>query len=252
MNDNTRAHRDLWASFLRGCYPEVVADPRRDVALWQAGYIQTYLERDVRSLRQVGDLTLFQALLRALAARSAQLLNLTELARDPGTAVNTAKARLSVLEATHQVIVLRPYFANVGKRLVKTPKVYLTDVGLLCHVTGLKDPDHAKTGPLRGPIFETAVLTEVVKSLLSWGAEPQIHFWRTSSEQEVDFVVDTGTTPVPLEVKLSATPWPAMAAGISALREALGPKVAAGYVIHPGDVRLPLAPQMTAPPFAEL
>ena len=121
-----------------------------------------------------------------------------------------------------------------------------------CHLTGLKDPDHAKTDPLAGPIFETAVLAEVVKSLLSRGAEPQIYFWRTSSGQEVDFVVDTGTTLVPLEIKLSATPRPAMAAGISTLREALGPKVAAGYVIHPGDVRLPLAPHVTALPFAKL
>jgi len=128
-------------------------------------------------------------------------------------AVNTVKGWLSVLEATHQVIILRPYFANVGKRLVKSPKVYLTDVGLLCHLTGLKDPDHAKTGPLGGPIFETAVLTEVVKNLLSRGAEPQIYFWRTSSGQEVDFVVDTGSALIPLEVKLSATPRPAMAAG---------------------------------------
>lgn len=246
-----RAHRDLWASFLRGCYPEVVANPKRDAALWRAAYIRTYLERDVRSLRQVGDLTLFQAFLRALAARSAQLLNLTDLARDLGVAVNTAKAWLSVLEATHQVIILRPYFANVGKRLVKTPKVYLTDVGLLCHLTGLKDPDHAKTGPLGGPIFETAVLTEVVKTLLSRGTEPQIYFWRTSSGQEVDFVMDIGTALIPLEVKLSATPRPEMAAGISAFREALGSKVAPGYVIHPGGVRLPLAPQVTALPFAE-
>jgi len=109
-----------------------------------------------------------------------------------------------------------------------------------------------KRGPWGVPIFETAVLTEVVKSLLSRGAEPQIYFWRTSSGQEVDFVVDTGSALIPLEVKLSATPRSAMAAGISAFREALAPKVAPGYVIHPGDVRLPLAPHVTALPFAEL
>jgi len=95
--------------------------------------VQTYLERDVRSLRQVGDLSQFQSFLRALAARSAQLLNLTELARDIGVAVNSIKAWLSVLEATYQVVVLRPHFANIGKRLVKTPKVYFTDVGTLCY-----------------------------------------------------------------------------------------------------------------------
>jgi len=97
------SYRDLRASFLRGWYPELVANPRRDAALWHASYVQTYLERDVRSVRQVGDLTLFQSFLRALAARSAQLLSLSDLARDLGVAVNTAKAWLSVLEATFQV-----------------------------------------------------------------------------------------------------------------------------------------------------
>jgi len=109
---------DLWKGFLRGQFPELIANPDRDVNLWHAGYVQTYLERDVRTLRQVGDLSQFQSFLRALAARSAQLLNLTDLARDLGVAVNTAKAWLSVLEATYQVMVLRPYFANLNKRLV--------------------------------------------------------------------------------------------------------------------------------------
>lgn len=96
--------------------------PERDFSLWHASYLQTYLERDVHSLRQIGDLTLFQNFLRALAARSAQLLNLAALARDLGVALNTAKAWLAVLAATFQIVILRPYFANIGKRLVKTPK----------------------------------------------------------------------------------------------------------------------------------
>jgi len=142
---------DLWNSFLRGGYPELAAAPQRAVGLWHAGYVQTYLEREVRSLRQVGDLAPFQSFLRALAARNAQLLNLTELARDLGITVNTAKAWLSVLEATFQVLLLRPYFANIGKRLVKTPKVYFTDLGTLCYLTGLKDPGHAAAGPMGVP-----------------------------------------------------------------------------------------------------
>ena len=109
---------DLWKSFLRGGYPELVAEPGRDVSLWHSSYVQTYLERDVRSLRQIGDLISFQSFLRALAARTAQLLNLTDLARDLGVAVSTCKAWLSVLEATFQVIVLRPYHANVRRTAV--------------------------------------------------------------------------------------------------------------------------------------
>jgi len=103
------APADLWKSFLRGGYPELVAEPDRDISLWHSSYVQTYLERDVRSLRQVGDLISFQSFLRALAARTGQLLNLSDVARDLGVAVNTARAWLSVLEATFQVIVLRPY-----------------------------------------------------------------------------------------------------------------------------------------------
>ena len=153
---------ELWKSFIRGGYPELAVQPDRDDFLWQASYIQTYPERDVRTLRQVGDLTQYQNFLRVLAARSAQLLNLTDVARDLGVAVNTVKAWLFVLEATYQAIIVRPYFANVGKRLVKTPTVYFTDVGTLCYLAGLKDPEHAAAGPMGGAIFETAVLSEIV------------------------------------------------------------------------------------------
>ena len=156
---------ELWQSFLRGGYPEPATNPERDLALWHASYVQTYLERDVRTIRQVGDLSHFQAFLRALAARSAQLLSTSDLARDLGVAVNTIRAWLSVLEATYQIVILRPYFANVGKRLVKTPKVYFADVGTLCYLVGLKDAEHAAAGPMGGAIMETAVVNEVVRTL---------------------------------------------------------------------------------------
>lgn len=243
---------ELWINILRGSYPELVVEPNRDVGLWHASYIQTYLERDVRALRQVGDLTLFQNFLRALAARCGQLLNLSDLARDLGLSVNTTKAWLSVLEATYQVIVLRPYFANIGKRLVKSPKVYFTDTGTLAALVGLKTIEHASAGPMGGFLFETAVVGEIFKTLLHRGQEPQIYFWRTASGAEVDIVVDTGTQLIPIEIKLTATPTPALATGITTFQKELGRKVKAGFVVHPGDVRLPLAPGVTAWPFAEL
>lgn len=250
--DPKTSQRDTWNDFLRGYYPELVANPGRDLHLWHSGYVQTYLERDVRTLRQVGDLSQFQSFLRALASRSAQLLNLTDLARDLGVALNTVKAWLSVLEATYQVIVLRPYFANVGKRLVKTPKAYFTDVGTLCYLTGLKDPEHAASGPMGGPIMETAVLSEIVKTLTHCGIDPQIYFWRTAAGTEVDFIIEAGGRLVPIEVKLSATPRPAMAAAIKSLQEDFGEKVMPGYVVHPGDMRLPLGSNVIALPFSEL
>jgi len=246
------SYRELWKSFLRGGYPELVAHPGRDFPLWHGSYAQTYIERDLRMLRQVGDLAQFQGFLRALAARSAQLLNLAGLARDLGVAMNTAKAWLSVLEATYQVIVLRPYVANIGKRLVKTPKVYFTDTGTLCYLAGLKDPGHAASGPMGGTIMETAAVMEVFKALLHRGIEPRIWFWRTSTGTEVDILVGRNGTLVPLEVKLSATPRPLMASGIDAFRRDMGERAAPGYVIHPGEIRLPLGRGVTALPFAEL
>lgn len=242
----------LWGDVLRGGFPELRADPGRDASLWHGSYARTYLERDVRILRQVGDLTQFQSFLRALAARNGALLDLSGLSRDLGVAVNTCKAWLSVLEASFQVIVLRPYFANVGKRLVKSPKVYFLDTGTLCHLVGLRDPVHAAAGPMGGSLFETAVLLEVLKTLVHRGEDPALYFWRTAAGVEVDLVVDTGRALVPVEAKSSATPNPAMGDGIRAFRAALGSRAAPGFVVHPGATRLPLGPGITAIPFAHL
>jgi uncharacterized protein len=254
---NTPSHQhisynQMWNSFLRGGYPELAAHPERDIFLWHSSYIQTYLERDIRTLRQVGDLTTFQNFLRALAARNGQLLKLTEIARDLGIAVNTAKAWISVLEATFQIIVLRPYFGNLNKRLVKSPKIYFTDLGTLCYLAGLKDPDHAASGPMGGPIFETAVLMEIIKTIIHRGEEPQIYFWRTATGVEVDIVTEVQGKLVPLEVKLSATPRPAMAEGIKIFQNDFISKSSSGFVITPGNTRLPLGKGIIALPFAEL
>ncbi len=243
---------DLWKRFVCGGYPELVANPTRDWTLWHGSYVQTYLERDVRTLRQVGDLTQFQNFLRALAARSAQLFQRTDIARDLGVTVNTIKAWLSVLEATYQIIIVRPYFANIGKRLVKTPKIYFTDVGTLCYLTGLREPEHAAAGPMGGAIFETAVLSEIYKTLVHRGEEPIIYFWRTSTGTEVDFLVENQGILIPIEVKQSATPRPEMAYGIKSLRNDLGDRIGTGYIVHPGDVHLPLGEKSFAYPYADL
>lgn len=250
--EKTSSLKKLWSAFLRGGYPELATHPKRDASLWHSAYVQTYLERDIRTLRQVGDLTQFQNFIRALAARSAQLLDLTGLSRDLGIAVNTAKAWLSVLEATYQVIVLRPYFANMGKRLVKTPKVYFTDVGTLCYLAGLRDPEHAASGPMGGAILETAAVSEIYKTLIHLGIDPQMYFWRTSLGTEVDIVIESEGKLIPIEVKLSSTPRPAMAKNLKTFKEDFGDKATAGYLLHTGGIRLPLGSGITALPFAEL
>ena len=252
VQSKNASYRKMWQTFLRGSYPELVANPNRDSHLWHAGYVQTYLERDVRTIRQVGDLSQFQVFLRALASRSTQLLNLADLSRDLGIALNTVKAWLSVLEATFQVIVLRPYFANIGKRLVRTPKVYFTDVGTLCYLTGLKDPEHAASGLMGGPIMETAVLSEIVKTLTHRGIDPHIYFWRTSTGMEVDILVDFAGKIIPIDVKLSATPRPEMASSIKTFLKDFGETSMRGYVVHGGNVQLPLGSGVIALPFSAL
>ena len=244
--------QELWEQILRGSYPEIVCNPDRDARMWQASYVQTYLERDIRNLRNIGDLTLFQTFLRALAARSAQILNLSDLARDVGVAVNTAKAWISILEASFQIFILRPYYANIGKRLVKAPKVYFTDTGLLCYLVGLRDIEHAASGPMGGAIFENLIVAELFKIYIHRGEEPALYYWRTAAGSEVDMVIETQDQLVPIEIKQSETPRPEMAKEIVNFQKDFEGKASQGYVIHPGSMTLPLGKGVVTLPFANL
>jgi predicted AAA+ superfamily ATPase len=243
---------EVWRTIVRGSYPELVAQPDLDAALWHEAYVRTYLERDVRVVRQVGDLGLFQAFLVAMAARSGQLLKLSDVARDLGVAVNTVKAWLSVLEASHQAIVLRRYFVNIGRRLAKAPKVYLADTGLMCHLLGFRGAEQAAVSPYAGQIFETAVFAEVFKTLTHRGEAPRLHFWRTSAGAEVDLLVPHGAALVPVEAKSSATLRPGMGRTIRQLQADLGDVVTPGYVIHAGAETLPVGRDVVGLPFFEL
>ena len=243
---------EVWRQILRGSYPEPVTHPDREPRLWQASYIQTYLERDIRNLRNLGDLTQFQVFLRALAARSAQILNLSDLARDVGIAVNTAKDWLSLLEASFQIIILRPYFANIGKRLIKSPKIYFSDTGLLCYLVGLRDVEHASAGPMGGAIFENWVIADLYKTFLQRGEEPAMYFWRTTAGSEVDVIIETQAGLVPLEIKLSQTPRSGMAKEIQAFRRDFSTKALPGYVVYPGEMLLPLGEGIRALPLSLL
>lgn len=243
---------DFWNLMLRGGYPELTEHPEKEASLWQGSYIQTYLERDIRNVRQVGDLTQFQMFLRSLASRSAQLFQITDIAGNIGVAVNTIKAWLAILEATYQIVILRPYFANINKRLVKMPKVYFLDVGTLCYLTGLRDVDHLISGPMAGAVVETFIFSEIFKRISGRGIDPHLYFWRTSTGAEVDLLIETQEGLIPIEVKASSTPSPHMADGIASFYKDMPQKTQNGYVVHLGDTTLPLGNRVTALPFAKL
>jgi len=146
---------------------------------WYGSYIQTYLERDVRSLYNIGNLRDFQRFIQLLAARCAQVLNLSTFSRDLGVSVPTVKNWLSILEAGRIIYLLPPYHSNLGKRITKAPKLYFLDIGLVCYLTGIKDEDHLLKGPLSGALFENFCVQETVKMFFHQGRRPNLYFLRT-------------------------------------------------------------------------
>lgn len=237
---------------LRGGFPEPALDPRVDPALWLSSYIQTYLERDVRSLRAVGELGDFQRALYALAARSGGLINFSDLARDLGVTSKTVKAWVSVLEATGQVLTLRPYHVNLGKRLVKRPKVFFLDTGILGYLLGLTDAAQVLAGMAAGPMIETAVLGALYRLLAHRGEVPRLHFWRTAGGHEVDFLLDDGRRLIPVEAKLTATPRPGHAEAIERFQALFGDRAGPGLLVCLCRERFPLTPSVDAVPLHAL
>ena len=172
---------------------------------WFPAYVAAYVERDVRQLLQVRDMETFQRFVRLCAGRSGQLLNLSSLASDCGVAHNTVRGWLSVLEASYLVYLLRPHHRNFNKRLVKTPKLYFLDVGLLNWLLGIREVGQLATHPLRGAIFETMAVSELAKQFLNRGEKPSMHFWRDSNGNEVDVIIESGGTWIPVEIKAGQT-----------------------------------------------
>jgi uncharacterized protein len=197
-----------WVPVLaRGQFPELWRVPNLRAADYYASYVATYLERDVRQIMNVRNLRDFERFLRAVAARSGQLLNMADLARDVGIKPHTAREWLNVLEASNQCVLLEPYFENVGKRLVKSPKLYVADSGLLCFLLGV-DEHTLERSSLLGAIWETFVFAELRKRLAAAddGAATSLWFYRDNQGREVDFLRAGGGRIDLLDAKWSAEP----------------------------------------------
>lgn len=172
---------------------------------WFPAYVNTYIERDVRQLINVRDLSTFQRFIRMCAARTGQLLNLSSLASDCGITHNTAAAWISVLEASYIIFLLRPHFSNFNKRLVKTPKLYFLDTGLAAWLLGIREQEQLAFHAQRGALFENLVVTEFLKGRFNRGQQADLHFWRDSKGLEVDLLLDDGLSLKPVEIKSGQT-----------------------------------------------
>jgi hypothetical protein len=224
---------DLDSQLWRGGYPPLYDRPIAPDD-WFPNCIATYLERDVRQLLAVRDLSLFQRFVRLCAGRTGQLLNLSALAMDAGISHTTAREWLSVLEASYLVFLLPPYHRNFGKRLVKSPKLYFLDTGLAAALLGIQDTGTLDLHPQRGALFETLVVGEFVKARFNRGRPAGLFFWRDSSGHEVDLLFEAGTRLQAVEIKSGATLVSEWLKGLAEWRTFAGDEALPGWLIHGG------------------
>lgn len=195
----------LFKKIVRGAFPALLHKNAPPLASFYGSYVQTYIDRDLRDLVRVSSLSSFEKFIRICAARTATMLNLSDLARDSDVSVNTAKEWLSLLETSGQIFLMRPYYGNLTKRLIKAPKLYFLDTGLVCYLTGWKDALAAARGAFAGQLFETFVVGEIIKSYMHRGIEPPLFCFRTKEKVEVDVLIETNGKLLPIEVKMSVS-----------------------------------------------
>ena len=220
-------------SLLHGGFPEVVARPGQ-ASIWFRSYIQTYLERDVRSVSSIRNLGTFRRFLSLLATRTGQMLNRTDMAVSLGVSVPTISEWMNIMEVTAQLLLVQPFYENLGKRLVKSPKVYFVDSGLACYLLGIESMSAMKKSPFMGPLFEGFVATEIAKTQTNNGQRGALYYFREQQGLEVDFIIPSGPGQLTLlEAKASQTVTPAMAAPLLKFRSLAARYKTNAFVVHP-------------------
>jgi len=223
-------HRSLEQMIWNGGYPDPALRPEAR-ELWLTSYLRTYVERDVRQVRDVQDLRSFEQFLGLVAAHHGQELHPATLSRSLGVSQPTIKAWVSVLGASYITTLLPPWHRNLGKRLIRTPKLYFLDPAIVCLLTRQPSAEAALAGPLGGPLFEGLVIAEALKLFAAAGAPPGCYFWRSHDGLEVDLVLELGGRVYPVEVKLTATPTARHVDPLLRFRELLGEEAAPGFVV---------------------
>lgn len=190
---------------IQGFYPQFFSEPKTHWNLWFSSYISTYLERDIRNIKSIVDLSRFQTFLSLLAGRAGQLLNMAEIAKECGISQPTVKDWLTLLEATYIIFILHPFYNNRSKRLVKTPKLFFIDTGLLCYLLGIDTPERFLKSSEKGHIFENMVIAECLKRSAYHAERTQFYFYRTASQVEVDLVLERRGEISAYEIKFAKT-----------------------------------------------
>jgi predicted AAA+ superfamily ATPase len=240
------------AAIVRGGFPELYANAEIDAVAFYNSYLATYLERDVRSLANVGSLRDFERFLRACALRSANLLNKADLARDVGIAPSTANQWLSMLEASGQIVLLEPWFSNRTKSIIKSPKLYLTDTGLLCALLNIRSEESLRQSPAAGAVWETFVFAQLRQRERRAGRQGSLFFWRDRT-REVDFVAEDGGRLELLEAKWTELPTAGDAVNLEFVKKVVGPsRISGTAVVCRAANRFPLGPGLWARPVTEL
>jgi predicted AAA+ superfamily ATPase len=219
-------------TMMRGGFPEVLAHPSAG-PIWFRSYVQTYLERDVRAVSTIRDLGTFRRFLSIVASRCGQMINRTDLASPLGVSVPTISEWLNILEITGQIILVPPFFENFGKRLVKSPKLYFVDSGLVCHLLGIESEKMLNQSPFLGPIFEGFVASEIIKQQANSGRPRALYYFRDQQGLEVDFIIPRGDRKLMfIEAKASRTVVPEMAEPLERLMKATTRYTVNPLVIH--------------------
>jgi len=239
---NITEYTNLWQRIHRGYMPELIFNDRKKWEFFYSSYVQTYIERDVRDLINISDESKFLKFMISLASRSGELLNYGAVANEVGISNETVKRWVSVLRTSRIIYLLEPYFNNHLKRVIKTPKIYFMDVGLLAYLTKWPTPETLANGAKAGNIFETFIISEIVKSYLNAGIiNPPLYFYRDKDKKEIDLIIEEAEKIYPIEIKMSASPNKEMAKNFSVLKRKIDKEIGTGIIICQYDNKVYLS-----------
>lgn len=247
--DNTQTRLDCWQTLRTGFYPRI-HDRHIPPEIWLADYLRTYIERDVRTLVNVGDLETFERFLRLCAGRVGQILNFAGLACDCGVSVDTARRWISILKTSFIVFLLAPYHRNFNKRIIKSPKLFFYDTGLASHLLGIRTDEQLYSHPARGALFENLIVAEVVKAYTHQRREPPVSFWRDQTGHELDLLIEEAGVLYPVEIKSGSTLNPSMLNDIEWWNRLTGNPATHATLVYGGDQRFTLREINIRPWFA--